>query len=182
MTDTMVRMGELAASRTEGAWLVSLGLGSCIGLTLLDRRVGVAGLAHIVLPASTGHTELNRFKFADHAVPELIARVVALGGRRQLLEAVLVGGASMFGGAGTTLEVGARNDAAVRAALSAARIRVVAAETGGSCGRTVRVAPSSGLVTVRRAGGIVVQLHPSPSLSPRSISLNSANRSLQEVV
>ena len=51
----MVRMGELAASAVAGDVLVSLGLGSCIGLALLDRRVGVAGLAHVVLPSSGGN-------------------------------------------------------------------------------------------------------------------------------
>ena len=50
MPETMVRMGELAASAVAGDVLVSLGLGSCIGLALVDRRLGVAGLAHVVLP------------------------------------------------------------------------------------------------------------------------------------
>ena len=34
--------------------LVSLGLGSCIGLALIDRRRAIAGLAHVVLPAVAG--------------------------------------------------------------------------------------------------------------------------------
>ena len=62
MSDTMVRMGELAASKTAGDMLVTLGLGSCIGLVLLDRRMGVAGLAHVVLPDSGGHTEVNQLQ------------------------------------------------------------------------------------------------------------------------
>jgi chemotaxis protein CheD len=173
MKETMVRMGELAASREAGHKLVSLGLGSCIGLALLDRRVGVAGLAHIVLPGSDGHKEQNPFKFADFAVPELIARVVALGARRPLLEAVLVGGARMFATAGA-LEVGSRNDAAVRAFLKAERIKVVAAATGGSRGRTIRVETHTGHITVREAGGSDVLLH--PNLAP-----TSRTRILQEV-
>jgi chemotaxis protein CheD len=160
MSDTMVRMGELSASRTAGDTLVTLGLGSCIGLALLDRRSGVAGLAHVVLPDSGGNTEVNRFKFADHAVPELVDKVVALGARRPMLEAVLVGGASMFAAIGSSMEVGARNEAAVRAQLSKHRINVVAAATGGNRGRTVRVDPQSGVVLVREAGGKDAQLHP----------------------
>ena len=69
----MARMGELCASSNPGDMLVALGLGSCIGLVLVDRRKGVAGLAHVVLPASEGQRELNPYKFANHAVPELIA-------------------------------------------------------------------------------------------------------------
>ena len=152
--ETMVRMGELAISDTPGDVLVSLGLGSCIGLALVDKRAGVAGLAHIVLPASTGNAAAGSYKFADVAVPELIERVVAAGGRRSMLEAALVGGASMFAVSNATLEVGVRNEAAVRDLLAAQRINVIAAETGGDRGRTVRVHVGSGQVTVREAGGV----------------------------
>src|SRR3954469_9342083 len=143
MSDTTVRMGELAASKTAGDTLVTLGLGSCSGLVLMDRRMGVAGLAHVVLPDSGGHTEVNRFKFADHAVPELIKRVCALGARRPMLEAVLVGGASMFAAIGGSMEVGARNEAAVKAQLAAARIRVRASATRGGRGRPGRGGPTT---------------------------------------
>ena len=147
-------MGELAAAAGSADVLVSLGLGSCIGLALVDRRTGVAGLAHVVLPASDGHSAgQNPLKFADHAVPELISRVVRLGGRRPKLEAVLVGGASMFTVSSGALEVGQRNEAAVRELLKALRIPVIAAETGGKRGRTIRVHVDTTRVTVREAGG-----------------------------
>jgi chemotaxis protein CheD len=153
MAETQVRMGELAASAAAGDVLVSLGLGSCIGLALLDRRTGVAGLAHVVLPDSGGNAADNKLKFADHAVPELVDRVVAKGGRRLRLEAALVGGASMFATSSATLEVGQRNEAAVREQLKSLRIPVIAAETGGKRGRTIRVYVDTTMVTVREAGG-----------------------------
>jgi chemotaxis protein CheD len=152
-TETMVRMGELAVSSAPGDVLVSLGLGSCIGLALLDRRMGIAGLAHIVLPGSDGHVPENPHKFADMAVPELVSQLEALGARRARLEAALVGGASMFAVSTTTLEVGQRNETAVREQLKALRIAVVATATGGSKGRTIRVDVASSGVTVREAGG-----------------------------
>ena len=151
--ETMVRMGELAISGEPGHVLVSLGLGSCIGLALLDRRLGKAGLAHVVLPQSQGHGAENPLKFADHAVPELIRRLVGIGGRRGLLEAVLVGGASMFATTSASLEVGQRNEAAVRELLAKLGIPVIATATGGNRGRTIRMDVASGAVTVREAGG-----------------------------
>jgi chemotaxis protein CheD len=158
MAETMVRMGELAASAVAGDVLVSLGLGSCIGLALLDRRVGVAGLAHVVLPASGGGAPADAYKFADVAVPELIDRVVGLGGRRVKLEAVLVGGASMFATSSASMEVGMRNDAAVRELLKTLRIPIIATATGGKRGRTIRVHVGSEKVTVKEAGGTEVDL------------------------
>ena len=160
MAETMVRMGELATSAVAGDVLVSLGLGSCIGLALLDRRLAVAGLAHVVLPASSGNAAPGTWKFADHAVPELINRVVKLGARRPMLEAVLVGGASMFAVSKSSLEVGQRNEAAVRDLLRAERINVIATETGGSRGRTIRVYVGSHKVTVREVGGTEKALVP----------------------
>jgi chemotaxis protein CheD len=148
----MVRMGEYAVSPAGGDGLVSLGLGSCIGLVLVDRRAAVAGLAHVVLPELGEGDPETPGKFADTAVDALVAAMEPLGARRPFLEAVLVGGASMFAGASAGLDIGQRNAAAVRDELARVRIPVAAADTGGSKGRTVRVAADSGRVTARAAG------------------------------
>jgi chemotaxis protein CheD len=151
--ETMVRMGELAISDTPGDVLVSLGLGSCIGLAVVDKRAGVAGLAHIVLPAATGAPKPESLnKFADHAVPALVDGMVERGASRVFMQASLIGGASMFAGTGG-LEVGARNADAVRELVAGRRVPVVAEAVGGSRGRTVRVDVTSGAVSVREVGG-----------------------------
>jgi chemotaxis protein CheD len=151
--ETMVRMGELATSSRGGGALVSIGLGSCIGLALLDRERAVAGLAHVMLPeahpAGDGGTP---GKFADRAVPALLDALTRAGARRQRLEAVIVGGAKMFA-IGASMDIGARNEAGVRAALEQARVPVRAADTSGSTGRTIRVHAADGVVTVKAAGG-----------------------------
>jgi chemotaxis protein CheD len=157
--DIAVRMGELAVSSTRGDVLVSLGLGSCIGLALVDQRRGIAGLAHIMLPeAIPGGGPAG--KFADLAVPELLKQTTALGTTRTVLKAVLVGGAQMFSlGKGSGLDIGGRNESAVRALLAAQRIPVVASATGGSKGRTIRVIPG-GAVLSKEAGGAEIELMP----------------------
>jgi chemotaxis protein CheD len=137
----LVRMGELAVSDREGEQLVSMGLGSCVGLIIRDRRGVCAGLAHVVLPGDDDvlppATDAPA-KFADPAVELLVARLGRLGTPVHRLEAALVGGASMFA-FDSGLEIGARNVEAVRRALAARRIAVQAEQTGGSAGRTVRV-------------------------------------------
>jgi chemotaxis protein CheD len=153
VSQTMVRMGELASSSASDHVLVSLGLGSCIGLALVDRRMSIAGLAHIVLPQSQGQGESNPGKFADLAIPHLVSELVDLGAHKVRLEAVLVGGASMFAVTAASLEVGQRNEAAVRQHLKRMRIRVAATATGGNRGRTIRVDVGTSTVTVREAGG-----------------------------
>ena len=78
--------------------------------------------------------------------------MLAAGARRMCLSAVIVGGAQMFGSAGR-MQVGQRNEEAVRAAIRAVRIPLVAAETGGGSGRTIRVHLDDVRVTARAAGG-----------------------------
>jgi chemotaxis protein CheD len=145
-----VRMGELIVSSREGDELVAIGLGSCIGLALVDRQSGVAGLAHVVLPDSAGSSG-PKGKFADTAVPELIAQMEKAGAVKRRLQAVMIGGARMFA-MGASLDIGSRNAAAVKEHLAKAGVRVHAEETGGNRGRTARVVLGAE-VTSQLAGG-----------------------------
>ncbi len=153
-------MGEIVSSANAGDVLACVGLGSCIGLALIDRRAGVAGLAHVMLPVSPGETD-QVGKFADLAVPALVEEIGRLGAAKHRLDAVLVGGAAMFsfGTTGTTQEIGKRNEEAVRSALDATRIPVRAAETGGDRGRTMRVHVGTSRVTSREAAGAEIELY-----------------------
>lgn len=143
-------MGEFAVSSTAGDELVAIGLGSCIGLALVDREAGVAGLAHVVLPESQGKPG-PAAKFADLAIPDLITRLVEAGAARRRLQAVMIGGARMFT-VGASLDIGARNSEAVRDALGKERIKIHAEEIGGNRGRTARVIVGRE-ITSQLAGG-----------------------------
>jgi chemotaxis protein CheD len=152
-------MGELAVSRAAGEVLVSIGLGSCIGLALVDRTRSLAGLAHVMLPESDGASEqATPWKFADLAVPGLVERVVALGTTPSRLEAVVVGGARMFSFGGSSLDIGSRNEEATLAELAKRRIRVVGKATAGNKGRTIRVHVDGGRVVYKEAGGVETEL------------------------
>lgn len=153
-------MGELAVSAAPDDELVSMGLGSCVGVAVVDREQAVAGLAHVMLPVANAAYSAPA-KFADRAIPALLACVERLGARRERMVAVLAGGAQMFAGGGNGLaglDLGARNEAAVRAALGDAGVPVRAAATGGGRGRTVRVRVGDARVTVKEAGGVELPL------------------------
>ncbi len=147
-------------SADRRALISALGLGSCIGVVLADPRAGVAGMAHVMLPASRPDAAGPPGKFADTAVPALLGEVLRLGAHRARVEATIAGGAQMFGGGadGGMLNIGERNAEAVRAALRAAGLRVHAADVGGSAGRSMQVAVAGGTVTVRAVGGDVIRL------------------------
>lgn len=155
-----VGIGQLAASADPGLVLSALGLGSCIGLVMVDPGARVAGMVHVMLPESHVGRTGPPGKFADTAVPALLEAVEALGAGRSRLVVSLAGGAQMFGaGLGDgVLNIGERNLAAVAAALRCARLTVRASDVGGSSGRTLQVTVGTGRVTVRAVGRDPIEL------------------------
>jgi chemotaxis protein CheD len=152
MAEIIVKMGDLAVSTEPGAVLASIGLGSCMGVALVSRTQAAAGLAHVMLPETPADRD-GVAKYADFAVPALVRELTERGAPAHDLDAVLVGGAQMFSFDRSTLDVGVRNERAVRAALSEEGIAVRAAATAGKTGRTIRVHVESGIVTCKEAGG-----------------------------
>jgi chemotaxis protein CheD len=158
---TKVGLGQIAASADPDEALCALGLGSCIGLIVVDPSARVAGMAHVMLPeAGITSTPGPAGKYADTAVPALLDAVGRLGAHPSRLVVKMAGGAQMFSGGsgGGVLNIGARNGVAVRAALARAGLRLRAADTGGSAGRTLEVVVGTGIVTVRAVGGIPANL------------------------
>jgi chemotaxis protein CheD len=162
-----VRMGEIEVSKRTGEELVARGLGSCIGLALIDRSSGVAGMAHIVLPESAGSNS-EPGKFADLAVPALVTQMQKAGAATRRLDAVMAGGARMFELG--EMDIGARNAAAVKAGLARAGLKIRAAETGGNRGRTLRLTVGDFEVTVKEAGGEPVTLYDGGATSRRTLT------------
>lgn len=145
-----VRMGEMVVGARRGEEIVVIGLGSCIGLALIDAQADVVGLAHVVLPESQGSAGPPG-KFGDLVVPALLRMLDSAGANRRRLQAVLVGGARMFS-LGSIGDIGARNAIAVRAALGSAAIKVQSEDVGGNRGRTARIIIGE-TMTVQLAGG-----------------------------
>jgi chemotaxis protein CheD len=154
-----VRMGEMAITVDPGQELVARGLGSCVGVVMIDRGAGVAGLAHVVLPEQTERTSASSpAKYANLAVPEMLERMRAAGALHRRLQVAIAGGACMFPAA-RPLDIGLRNQDAVREALAAARLQCAAAALGGDRGRTLRVCLDDG-ATSTSAGETPTQLLP----------------------
>lgn len=125
------------------------GLGSCIGVAVYDATGDPAGLAHVMVPEADG-TDGPPAKFADTGTAALIEAVSEAGGTD--LCAKLAGGSDMLGLSGSQT-IGDRNAAQVRAVLADAGVPVVAADTGGDAGRSLRFDTQTQTLVVRTAGG-----------------------------
>lgn len=150
-----VGMAESEAGRAP-ATLVTSGLGSCIGVTFYDPVVKVGGMCHVMLPdSSQARASENRAKFADTAIPDMLARLERMGARRERLVVKVAGGAQMFnfGNREDRFAIGRRNAEAVRAALKEAGLRIAAEDTGGHHGRTMVFEVANGRVVIRTIQG-----------------------------
>ncbi|MGM9934235.1 chemotaxis protein CheD [uncultured Clostridium sp.] len=141
--------------------IMTIGLGSCIGIALYDRNKKVAGLSHIMLPDSTQFKSAsNPMKFADSAIPLLVEKMKDQGCRKQNIVAKIAGGASMFNFSDKSIisDIGKRNSDAVKKALKEIGIPIIAEDTGGDKGRTMILEASTGKVTLKIVGKGIIEL------------------------
>jgi chemotaxis protein CheD len=151
-----VGLGELKGSRDPEAQLVCYGLGSCIGLALWDLRTRAGAMAHVVLPESalSRGPVVQPAKWADTALPAALELMATLGANRSTIVARIAGGARMLNvvGAGSRLDIGARNIEAVREVLRRHDLRLAAEDVGGTWGRTLTLNVGTGRLVVSTAG------------------------------
>ena len=155
-----VGISEYKASRAPHR-LVTLGLGSCVGIVLFDRVNRVGGLSHIMLPHSSQFKNNgNKGKFPDTAIPLLVEDMVKLGARRSAITAKIAGGAQMFsfGNKKSIGNIGERNVEHTRQVLKNMSIPLLAEDVGGNKGRTVIFDIQEGTVWIRTLGNTVVEL------------------------
>ena len=141
MSNITVGMADLNICRAPDV-LITVGPGSCIGLTLYDPVNKKGGMVHYMLPDS--HITANNgniAKFADTGIPELLKRITLAGANRSRLIAKIAGGAKMFGvnQMSNIGSIGERNAAAAKQILNELNIKLVAEDTGLNYGRTVEL-------------------------------------------
>ena len=146
----IIGIGEYAAEKPP-AIVVTLGLGSCVGVCIRDSATGIGGMVHVMLPDSGGRPVPNPGKFADTGIKALIEEIKKLGGGTSKLEAKIAGGAAMFEGKG--MNIGQRNVEAVKKWLKHFNVKVVAEDTGGSRARSIEYDLETGKLLVRKVGG-----------------------------
>ncbi len=156
MTDTTIKVGmaDLKVAKAPHK-LTTLGLGSCVGITLYDAQAKVGGMAHIMLPDSTQiKNNTNAAKFADTGIQLLIEELLQIGAKKQRLVAKIAGGAQMFIFQHTesSMRIGSRNIEAVKEQLALQQIPLLANDTGDNYGRTIELHTDTGRLVVKTIG------------------------------
>ena len=140
---------------------VTIGLGSCVGIVLLERKKKIAALIHVLLPDSSKFSSItNPIRFADLAIPAAIDKLANLGCLKENLIAKIAGGASMFNFNDSNIvsNIGASNVKAVKTMLGKYKIPIIAEDTGGNKGRSMYVTPKDNKVYIRIVGSQMREL------------------------
>ncbi|GGA39550.1 chemotaxis protein CheD [Paenibacillus physcomitrellae] len=147
-----VGMAEMGTVCSHGL-IRTTGLGSCVGLTLFDPEMHLAGMAHVMLPSSDIAKEgsLNLAKYADTAIPALYQQLLQMGASARRLVAKMAGGSQMFAFAGgsDTMRIGPRNVESCKVCLNELGIPLLGEDTGGNFGRTIELDCQTGILFIR---------------------------------
>lgn len=155
--NTIIRVGmaDYKAAKSP-AILITLGLGSCVGVVLYDKIKKVGGLAHVMLPDSSlsNQKDFNPGKFADTAIDALIEDMLEFGAIRNNIVSKIAGGAQMFKikSENNIMQIGKRNVEAVKAKLNQLNIKLLAEDVEGNYGRTIEFFCETGELTIKTIG------------------------------
>lgn len=109
-------------------------LGSCVGVALYDRKAGVGGLAHFLLPEPIGMDHLWQAEcYAATGLPRFLDAMVQEGASLEGLEACVAGGALVgpLSNQDLELDIGGRTAEVVDEILRKESVFVEDEETGG---------------------------------------------------
>ncbi len=150
MSNLILGIGDLGASKNPDDTVKTYALGSCVAIVMLDPRTRTVGMVHCALPEA----RINPVKaqerpgyFADTGIPALVREMAKFGcdpsGRGFIVK--LAGGARVMD-PNDTFNIGKRNQLAAKKALWALGLGAVAEDVGGNFSRTVSIAVRTGEV------------------------------------
>lgn len=151
-----VNIGEMKLAKDPKQILVAHGLGSCVAVVCYCPISKIGGMIHIILPELNSAAISGELptKYANCGVPLLIEEMVKAGAKKFALKVKIAGGAKMLAsvGVGTMFNIGEKNVISSKKILETLGVRIVAEDTGGTSGRTIRLYVDSGKVTIKSTG------------------------------
>ncbi|PLX84982.1 MAG: chemotaxis protein CheD [Desulfuromonas sp.] len=156
MSNVVIGVGDLAASKTSGDVLKTYALGSCVAVVLLHPKTRTVGMVHVVLPESNINPAKAKEKpgyFADTGIPALLREMAKLGCQKGSGPMVvkLAGGAQILDD-NNTFNIGKRNVLAVKKVLWQFGLGAVGEDVGSTISRTVAVNVNTGETVIISPG------------------------------
>jgi chemotaxis protein CheD len=148
----IIGIGEYTVSNNDSL-IVTLGLGSCVGVCLIDKKRKIGAMIHVMLPDSGGKDTPKPGKYADSGIKIVLDEMKNKGANITGLEAKIAGGAAMFGNSSKTMDIGKRNVETIKSILKKENIKIIAEDTGGNRARSIEFNIDNSELIVKKVGG-----------------------------
>lgn len=134
--------------------ITTMGLGSCVGITMYDPHSKIGGLLHAMMPyIDEINNKSNKYKFVDEGIKEMLRAMVSSGAKKSTIQIKVVGGAEMFRFTRDAFErIGHRNQEAAFKTIDELGYTVLSQDCGKNYGRTITLDTQNGSLVVKSVG------------------------------
>ncbi|PKG38378.1 chemoreceptor glutamine deamidase CheD [Psychromonas sp. Urea-02u-13] len=124
-------------------------LGSCVSACIWDKKRGIGGLNHFMLPGKASLDFNKSARYGNYAMEILINHIIQLGGKREDLVAKVFGGGKVMHSF-TSLDIGKDNSTFIVDYLRNESLPIIASDLGDIYPRKICFFPQTGKVMVRK--------------------------------
>ncbi|MEM9620479.1 MAG: chemoreceptor glutamine deamidase CheD [Pseudomonadota bacterium] len=136
---------------------ISTVLGSCVSACIRDKKTGIGGMNHFLLPHAEGSTHNDRvmeMRYGIHAMEHLLRQIHKRTGPHVELEVKLFGGGSVLP---ILSDVGAHNVDFVRRYVRQKGLAVAGEDLGGNYSRKLHYHPASGKARLKKLRSVYAE-------------------------
>ncbi len=134
---------------------ISTVLGSCISACIRDRKTGIGGMNHFMLPEDNDASSMDMdnssinvaTRYGSYAMERMINDILKFGGHRENLEIKITGGGRIIK---CMTDVGKKNINFVKKYLATEGFEIVSENVGDTCPRKVQYFPENGRLRVKK--------------------------------
>ncbi|MDC7126250.1 MAG: chemotaxis protein CheD [Spirochaetales bacterium] len=138
--------------------IISTVLGSCITVCLYDKKIGLSGMNHFLLPKApddkkalcSSKTSKATMRYGEALMPALLNAMIKKGAKRKDLAAKIFGGGRIIQSRVGNLSTGDKNIKFARFFLKKEGIPILKESVGNYCGRRIYFLTDSNIVLVRK--------------------------------
>lgn len=133
--------------------IIATVLGSCIAVCIKDKKTGIAGMNHFMLPGDVRSEDIflsASAKYGMFAMEQLLNDMIKKNGSKKDFEAKVFGGGHVLNFRKTDGNVPESNIEFVRAFLNMEQISIVNQDVGGYTGRKILYFPDTSKVLLKR--------------------------------
>jgi len=135
--------------------MISTVLGSCISVCIRDKKKGIGGMNHFMLPQNNEFSSENwgnnpatsASRYGNWAMEYMINAILKRGGEKKNFEVKVFGGGQMMA---KMTDIGQKNILFVYQYLAEEKLKIEASDVGDIYARKVLFFPDTGNVKVRR--------------------------------